>query len=198
MRPIDDGLDGYRGNRSCLLTARLSEPIRLAPLSRSSGAVPLEGTAAAHDDFIRMGRPPPDADTTRRPKGGRHGGRQWPASRSVNIPTNKRVVIALQYIHGIGAKHARTSSRRSTSTRRAAVNELSDAEVLQIRETIDRDYVVEGDLRREVAMNIKRLMDLGSYRGLRHRRGLPVRGQRTHTSARTRKGPAKPIAGKKK
>ena len=78
------------------------------------------------------------------------------------------------------------------------VSELTDAEVIQIREAIDRDYVVEGDLRREVSMNIKRLMDLGCYRGLRHRRGLPVRGQRTHTNARTRKGPARPIAGKKK
>ena len=117
----------------------------------------------------------------------------------VNIPTNKRVVIALQYIHGIGPTKAQGDhgeGRASPDERR--VNELSDAEVLQIRETIDRDYMVEGDLRREVAMNIKRLMDLGCYRGLRHRRGLPVRGQRTHTNARTRKGPAKPIAGKKK
>jgi len=116
----------------------------------------------------------------------------------VNIPTNKRVVIALQYIHGIGQKKAGeiVEALKISSERR--VQDLSDAEVLQIREMIDRDYVVEGDLRREVAMNIKRLMDLGCYRGLRHRRGLPVRGQRTHTNARTRKGPAKPIAGKKK
>jgi small subunit ribosomal protein S13 len=116
----------------------------------------------------------------------------------VNIPTNKRVIIALQYIHGIGAKNAQEIIEKVNIDPSRRVNELSDAEVLQIREAIDRDYVVEGDLRREVAMNIKRLMDLGCYRGLRHRRGLPVRGQRTHTNARTRKGPAKPIAGKKK
>ncbi|HEV7284131.1 MULTISPECIES: 30S ribosomal protein S13 [Kaistia] len=116
----------------------------------------------------------------------------------VNIPTNKRVVIALQYIHGIGAKNALDIITKTNIAPERRVNELSDAEVLAIREAIDRDYVVEGDLRREVAMNIKRLMDLGCYRGLRHRRGLPVRGQRTHTNARTRKGPAKPIAGKKK
>ncbi len=116
----------------------------------------------------------------------------------VNIPTNKRVLIALQYIHGIGAAKAREIVEKVGIPEARRVNELSDAEVLQIRETIDRDYMVEGDLRRDTAMNIKRLMDLGCYRGLRHRRGLPVRGQRTHTNARTRKGPAKPIAGKKK
>jgi small subunit ribosomal protein S13 len=116
----------------------------------------------------------------------------------VNIPTNKRVVIALQYIHGIGQTKAREIIQKVNIPEARRVNELSDAEVLQIRETIDRDYMVEGDLRRDVSMNIKRLMDLGSYRGLRHRRGLPVRGQRTHTNARTRKGPAKAIAGKKK
>ena len=116
----------------------------------------------------------------------------------VNIPTNKRVVIALQYIHGIGAKFAQEIIEKNNIDAARRVNELSDAEVLSIRETIDRDYLVEGDLRRETAMNIKRLMDLGCYRGLRHRRGLPVRGQRTHTNARTRKGPAKPSAGKKK
>jgi small subunit ribosomal protein S13 len=116
----------------------------------------------------------------------------------VNIPTNKRVVIALQYIHGIGAKFAQEIVEKNNIDSSRRVNELSDAEVLSIRETIDRDYLVEGDLRRDTAMNIKRLMDLGCYRGLRHRRGLPVRGQRTHTNARTRKGPAKPIAGKKK
>ena len=116
----------------------------------------------------------------------------------VNIPTNKRVVIALQYIHGIGETKAKEIIAKTNIPETRRVNELSDAEVLQIRETIDRDYMVEGDLRREVAMNIKRLMDLGSYRGLRHRKGLPVRGQRTHTNARTRKGPARPIAGKKK
>jgi small subunit ribosomal protein S13 len=116
----------------------------------------------------------------------------------VNIPTAKRVVIALQYIHGIGPSKADEICEKVGITLDRRVSSLSDEEVLRIRETIDRDYVVEGDLRREVAMNIKRLMDLGCYRGLRHRRGLPVRGQRTHTNARTRKGPAKPIAGKKK
>ena len=116
----------------------------------------------------------------------------------VNIPTNKRVVIALQYIHGIGPTKAREIMTKVNIPESRRVNELSDSEVIQIREAIDRDYMVEGDLRREVSMNIKRLMDLGCYRGLRHRRGLPVRGQRTHTNARTRKGPAKAIAGKKK
>jgi small subunit ribosomal protein S13 len=116
----------------------------------------------------------------------------------VNIPSNKRVEIGLRYIHGIGPQHAKEICEKVSIPVSRRVNELTDAEVLQIREVIDRDYVVEGDLRREVAMNIKRLMDLGCYRGLRHRRGLPVRGQRTHTNARTRKGPAKPIAGKKK
>ncbi|AWZ00937.1 MAG: 30S ribosomal protein S13 [Parvibaculaceae bacterium] len=116
----------------------------------------------------------------------------------VNIPTHKRVLIALTYIHGIGDKNAKDICETVGIAPERRVNELSDAEVIQIRETIDRDYMVEGDLRREVAMNIKRLMDLGCYRGLRHRRGLPVRGQRTHTNARTRKGPAKAIAGKKK
>ena len=116
----------------------------------------------------------------------------------VNIPTNKRVVIALQYIHGIGAKNAGEITEKVGIPAERRVNELTDAEVLQIRETIDRDYMVEGDLRRDVSMNIKRLMDLGAYRGLRHRKQLPVRGQRTHTNARTRKGKAKPIAGKKK
>ena len=116
----------------------------------------------------------------------------------VNIPTNKRVVIALQYIHGIGQKKAEEIVEKVSIEPERRVNQLTDAEVLQIRETIDRDYIVEGDLRREVSMNIKRLMDLGCYRGLRHRRNLPVRGQRTHTNARTRKGKSKPIAGKKK
>ena len=116
----------------------------------------------------------------------------------VNIPTGKRVVIALQYIHGIGAAKAEEIVEKVGIAPERRVNQLTDAEVLQIRETIDRDYLVEGDLRREVSMNIKRLMDLGCYRGLRHRRSLPVRGQRTHTNARTRKGPAKAIAGKKK
>jgi small subunit ribosomal protein S13 len=116
----------------------------------------------------------------------------------VNIPTNKRVVIALQYIHGIGQKNAADIMKKTNIPQDRRVSQLTDAEVLQIREMIDRDYVVEGDLRREVGQNIKRLMDLGCYRGLRHRKGLPVRGQRTHTNARTRKGPAKTIAGKKK
>ncbi len=116
----------------------------------------------------------------------------------VNIPTAKRVVIALQYIHGIGAKKAQEIVEKVNIPAERRVNQLTDAEVLAIRETIDRDYIVEGDLRREVSMNIKRLKDLAAYRGLRHRRSLPVRGQRTHTNARTRKGKAKPIAGKKK
>ncbi len=116
----------------------------------------------------------------------------------VNIPTNKRVVIALQYIYGIGPKNAQEIMTKANIAEQRRVSQLTDQEVLQIREIIDRDYMVEGDLRRDVTMNIKRLMDLGCYRGLRHRRGLPVRGQRTHTNARTRKGPAKPIAGKKK
>jgi small subunit ribosomal protein S13 len=116
----------------------------------------------------------------------------------VNIPTAKRVQIALTYIHGIGPAKAREICEKVGIEDSRRVNQLSDSEVLRIREAIDADYVVEGDLRRETAMNIKRLMDLGCYRGLRHRRGLPVRGQRTHTNARTRKGPAKAIAGKKK
>ena len=116
----------------------------------------------------------------------------------VNLPTNKRTVIALQYIHGIGQKIAKEIMTKLNLPMERRVSQLTDAEVLQIRELIDREYMVEGDLRREVSMNIKRLMDLGCYRGLRHRKGLPVRGQRTHTNARTRKGPAKTIAGKKK
>ena len=116
----------------------------------------------------------------------------------VNIPTHKRVPIALTYITGIGLTSAKEIcvSTKIDETRR--MNELTDAEVISIREHIDATYKVEGDLRREVQMNIKRLMDQGCYRGLRHRRNLPVRGQRTHTNARTRKGPAKAIAGKKK
>ena len=116
----------------------------------------------------------------------------------VNIPTGKRVEIALRYIHGIGPKFSKEICTKCNIPAERRVNQLTDAEVLQIRETIDRDYTVEGDLRREVQTNIKRLMDLGCYRGLRHRKGLPVRGQRTHTNARTRKGKAVPIAGKKK
>jgi small subunit ribosomal protein S13 len=116
----------------------------------------------------------------------------------VNIPTNKRVVISLRYIFGIGPTTAVKICEQLGITADRRVNQLSDDEVLRIRELIDREFRVEGDLRREVSMNIKRLMDLGCYRGLRHRRGLPVRGQRTHTNARTRKGKAVAIAGKKK
>ena len=116
----------------------------------------------------------------------------------VNIPTNKRVEVALTYIYGIGPKHAKDICEKMSFAPSLRVNQMSDEDVLRLRELIDGNYKVEGDLRREVAMNIKRLMDLGCYRGLRHRKGLPVRGQRTHTNARTRKGPAKPIAGKKK
>lgn len=116
----------------------------------------------------------------------------------VNIPTGKRVEISLTYIHGIGRTTARQICERLQIPPERRVSDLTEDETLRIRETIDDQYTVEGDLRREVAMNIKRLMDLGCYRGLRHRKGLPVRGQRTHTNARTRKGPAKPIAGKKK
>ena len=116
----------------------------------------------------------------------------------VNIPTNKRVIIALTYIHGIGRKTAVDIATKLGIDQSRRVQDLSDAEVLQIREAIDASHMVEGDLRRDTAMNIKRLMDLACYRGLRHRKGLPVRGQRTHTNARTRKGKAKPIAGKKK
>lgn len=115
----------------------------------------------------------------------------------VNIPTNKRVLIALRYIYGIGPSNAAIICKQAGIPAEKRVNQLSDDEILRVREIIDRDYQVEGDLRREVAMNIKRLMDMASYRGLRHRKGLPVRGQRTHTNARTRKGKARPIAGKK-
>lgn len=116
----------------------------------------------------------------------------------VNIPTNKRVVVALTYIHGIGRTKAEEILTKVSVPAERRVNELTDDEVVRVRECIDQDYLVEGDLRREVAMNIKRLMDLGCYRGLRHRKGLPVRGQTTKNNARTRKGKAKPIAGKKK
>lgn len=116
----------------------------------------------------------------------------------VNIPTGKRVEIGLTYILGIGRSKARQICQVVGIPAERRVNQLTEDEIMRIRETIDRDYQVEGDLRREMAMNVKRLMDLGCYRGLRHRRGLPVRGQRTHTNARTRKGPARAIAGKKK
>lgn len=116
----------------------------------------------------------------------------------VNIPTNKRVVISLRYIYGIGPTNAVQICDRLGIAHERRVNQLSDDEIVRIRELIDREFRVEGDLRREISMNIKRLMDLGCYRGLRHRKGLPVRGQRTHTNARTRKGKAVAIAGKKK
>ena len=116
----------------------------------------------------------------------------------INIPTNKRVLISLTYIHGIGRTKAMDICEKVGIPEERRVAELTDQEVIQIRELIDQDHMVEGDLRREVAINIKRLMDLGCYRGIRHRKGLPLRGQRTHTNARTRKGPARPIAGKKK
>lgn len=115
----------------------------------------------------------------------------------VNIPTGKRLIIALQYIHGIGPKKAEEICHKTGLSPSKRVHQLAESEVIKIRETIDRDYTVEGDLRRETSMNIKRLVDLGCYRGLRHRKRLPVRGQRTHTNARTRKGKAKPVAGKK-
>ena len=116
----------------------------------------------------------------------------------VNIPTQKRVEIGLRYIHGIGPHTAHKIITQLNIDPSRRVSDLTESEVIQIREVIDRDFLVEGDLRRDVTMNIKRLMDLGCYRGLRHRKSLPVRGQRTHTNARTRKGPAKAIAGKKK
>ena len=116
----------------------------------------------------------------------------------VNIPTQKRVEIGLRYIHGIGPSKAKEICKKVGIAENRRVHDLTDAEVIQIREAIDRDYMVEGDLRRDVAMNIKRLMDLGCYRGLRHRKGLPVRGQRTHTNARTRKGPRKGTVAQKK
>jgi small subunit ribosomal protein S13 len=116
----------------------------------------------------------------------------------VNIPTNKRVPIALTYVFGIGRTRAVQICQKAGIDMALRVNQLSDDEVSRVRDIIDQDFVIEGDLRREASMNIKRLMDLGCYRGLRHRKGLPVRGQRTHTNARTRKGPAKAIAGKKK
>jgi len=116
----------------------------------------------------------------------------------VNIPTGKRVEIALTYIHGIGRTSASKICGQLSIPTERRVSELTEDELLRIRETIDAEFAVEGDLRRQTAMNVKRLMDMACYRGLRHRRGLPVRGQRTHTNARTRKGPAKPIAGRKK
>ncbi len=116
----------------------------------------------------------------------------------VNIPTNKRVSIALTYIFGIGRTRAVQVCEKAGIDMALRINQLSDEEVMRMRDIIDKDFIVEGDLRREAAMNVKRLMDLGCYRGLRHRKGLPVRGQRTHTNARTRKGPSRPVAGKKR
>ncbi len=121
-----------------------------------------------------------------------------PRIAGVNIPTNKRVEIGLTYIFGIGRKSSQDICTKANIPDTKRVSQLTDDEVLRIREIIDQDFQVEGDLRRGIGMNIKRLMDLGCYRGLRHRKGLPVRGQRTHSNARTRKGPAKAIAGKKK
>jgi small subunit ribosomal protein S13 len=116
----------------------------------------------------------------------------------IDLPRNKRLEVALTYIHGIGRGTAREICDKAEVDRSAKTDVLSDGEVVRLREIIERDYKVEGDRRREVSQNIKMLMDIGCYRGLRHRRGLPVRGQRTHTNARTRKGPAKTVAGKKK
>ena len=116
----------------------------------------------------------------------------------VNIPTNKRVEIALQYIHGIGPKFAKEITEKVGIPAERRVNQLTDAEVLQIRETIDREYQVEGDLRREVSMSIKRLQEINAYRGMRHRLNLPSRGQRTRTNARTKRGARKTVAGKKR
>ena len=116
----------------------------------------------------------------------------------VNIPTNKRVIIALQYIHGVGPARAKRIVEAVNIPAERRTNELTDAEIGQIRDFIDREFIVEGDLRKDVGLDIKRLMEINCYRGMRHRRGLPVRGQRTHTNARTRKGPARPIAARKK
>ena len=116
----------------------------------------------------------------------------------INIPTNKRVEIALTYIHGIGLSSSKKICELANIKDKTRVNNLTESELSQIRDIIDKDYLVEGDLRRKKSLDVKRYLDLGCLRGLRHRKNLPVRGQRTHTNARTRKGPAKPIAGKKK
>ncbi len=116
----------------------------------------------------------------------------------INIPSGKRIEIALTYIFGIGSTRAKSICREAKLDPSKRVNSLTEQELSTIRDLIDKDYVVEGDLRRDNAVNLKRLVDLGCYRGLRHRKGLPVRGQRTHTNARTRKGKARPVAGKKK
>ena len=116
----------------------------------------------------------------------------------INIPTNKRVEVALTYIHGIGLSSSKKICEQANITDQTRVNNLTEVELSKIRDIIDKDYLVEGDLRRKISLDIKRYLDLGCLRGLRHRKNLPVRGQRTHTNARTRKGPAKAIAGKKK
>ena len=116
----------------------------------------------------------------------------------IDLPRNKRIDVALTYIHGIGHTSAKQICEKAEIGPEVKTDTLADAEVVRLREVIEREYKVEGDLRREVTQNVKMLMDIGCYRGLRHRRGLPVRGQRTHTNARTRKGPAKTVAGKKK
>ena len=116
----------------------------------------------------------------------------------VNIPTNKRVLIALTYVHGIGLNSSMNICKKVGVAENKRINNLSEDELTKIRDLIDSDYLVEGDLRRKTSMDVKRYLDLGCLRGLRHRKNLPVRGQRTHTNARTRKGPAKAIAGKKK
>jgi small subunit ribosomal protein S13 len=162
-----------------------SDPERPAPAALVARAV-----------IVRSGHERRDGAVASRPV--ERGERTVARIAGVNIPTNKRVEIALTYIHGIGRTKAKEITTKIGITPERRVQDLTDQEVLQIREAIDAGYTVEGDLRRQVSMNIKRLMDLACYRGLRHRKGLPVRGQRTHTNARTRKGKAKPIAGKKK
>jgi len=116
----------------------------------------------------------------------------------IDLPRNKRIEVALTYIYGIGRSSSQEILTKAGVDMNTRTDDLTEAEIAQIRETIDREFKVEGDLRRDISMNIKRLMDLGCYRGLRHRRGLPVRGQKTKTNARTRKGPRKTVAGKKK
>lgn len=116
----------------------------------------------------------------------------------IDLPKDKRIEIALTYIYGIGRPSANKILEKANVNKDTKVSQLTEAEVVRIRDIIEQEYKVEGDLRREVASNIKRLMDIGCYRGLRHRRSLPVRGQRTHTNARTRKGPRRAIIGKKK
>jgi small subunit ribosomal protein S13 len=201
----DDGaakLVGYRagkaqslhGDRGLVgLTRRVHFPISCSSRSTGSGGALVRASVFRFESGHlqrRDGRPFPPVELQE--------GKQMARIAGVNIPTNKRVEIALTYIHGIGRTTAKQITEKLGIAAEKRVQDLSDQEILHIREEIDREQTVEGDLRRETAMNIKRLMDLACYRGLRHRRGLPVRGQRTHTNARTRKGKAKPIAGKKK